>query len=266
MRSVKKKINTTRVKSDDLHKSREESDGSDEEEGDETDYTDVLVTGGGIQPKLPQLDEHFKLDSEDKQSRADITDLVANLRVFYARLMRIKNAKLLQAATKSGKEFVPFGTSLFAAETEHAVGRNIDLIGKLTTSELERKERKRWEDTSAAGREAMEEFMATVKECVGKSVGCKNLIRKMHSGLQMLNAIRAVFVGTSQSRLKQVENATDDIKALRLKRGQTVADLLQELSNLINVRDDCSDTPMESELKGFFLMEIMRNSESGGGG
>ena len=107
--------------------------------------------------------------------------------------------------------------------------------------------------------------MATVKECVGKSVGCKNLIRKMHSGLQMLNAIRAVFVGTSQSRLKQVENATDDIKALRLKRGQTVADLLQELSNLINVRDDCSDTPMESELKGFFLMEIIRNSESEGG-
>ena len=80
-------------------------------------------------------------------------------------------------------------------------------------NELGRKERKRWENTTEAGREAMEEFMATVKECVGKSVECKNLIRKMHSGIQMLNAIRAVFVGTSQSRLQQVENATDDIKA-----------------------------------------------------
>ena len=194
MRSAQKNTVMTKVKSDDLQRSRDESDGSDEEEEEETDYGEVLVTGGGIQPKLPQLDEHFKLDSEDKQSRADITDLVANLRVFYARLTRIKNARLQQAAEKSGRECVPFKTSLFVAETEHAVGRSIDLIGKLTTSELERKERKRWEDTSDAGREAMEEFMATVKECVGNSVGCKNLIRKMHSGLQMLNAIRAVFV------------------------------------------------------------------------
>ena len=143
MRSSQKKKKPTKVKSDDLQRSREESDGSDEEEGDETDYTDVLVTGGGIQPKIPQLDENFKLDPEDKQSRADITDLVSSLRVFYARLIRIKNAKLQQAATKSGKECVPFRTSLFVAETEHAVGRSIDLIGKLTTNELERKERKR---------------------------------------------------------------------------------------------------------------------------
>ena len=80
MRSSQKKKKPTKVKSDDLQRSTEESDGSDEEEGDETDYDDVLVTGGGIQPKLPQLDEHFKLDPEDTQSRADITDLVANLK------------------------------------------------------------------------------------------------------------------------------------------------------------------------------------------
>ena len=46
MRSAKKKNKTTRVKSDDLQRSREESDGSDEEEGEETDYADVLVTNG----------------------------------------------------------------------------------------------------------------------------------------------------------------------------------------------------------------------------
>ena len=55
LRSAKKKTETTKVKLDDLQRSREESDGSDEEEGEETDYDDVLVTGGGIQPKLPQL-------------------------------------------------------------------------------------------------------------------------------------------------------------------------------------------------------------------
>jgi hypothetical protein len=87
----------------------------------------------------------------------------------------------------------------------------------------------------------------------------------MHSGIQMLNAIRAVFVGTSQSRLQQVENATDNIKALRLTRGQTVADLTQELSNLINVRDDCSNDSLTTEHKGFFLMEIMRNTVNEGG-
>ena len=106
----------------------------------------------------------------------------------------------------------------------------------------------------------MDEFMATVKECVGTNIECKNLIRKMHSGLQMLNAIRAVFVGTSQSRLQQVENATDNIKALRLGLGQTVADLTQEFGNLVDVRDDCSNDPLTSEHKGFYFMEIMRNT------
>ena len=142
-RSAQKNTETVKAKSEDLQKMRDESGETDEEEEEETDYDEVLVTGGGTQPKLPQLDETFKLDSEDKQSRADITDLVEGLRVYYARLMRIKNARLQQAAAKSGKEYVPFKTSLFGAETEHAVGRSIDLIGKLTTSELERKERKR---------------------------------------------------------------------------------------------------------------------------
>ena len=41
----KKKTKTMSVKSDDLQRSTVESDGSDEEEGDETDYDDVLVTG-----------------------------------------------------------------------------------------------------------------------------------------------------------------------------------------------------------------------------
>ena len=76
----------------------------------------------------------------------------------------------------------------------------------------------------------------------------------------MLNSIRAVFVGTSQSRLQQVENATDNIKALRLGLGQTVADLTQEFGNLVDVRDDCSNDPLTSEHKGFYFMEIMRNT------
>ena len=103
------------------------------------------MTGGGITPKPPRLSERFKLDPDDKQSRADITDLVANLRVFYARLVRISNVKLQRMAIKTGKEdkFVPVGTSLFAAETELYIGRNPDLVGKLDTNELERKGRKR---------------------------------------------------------------------------------------------------------------------------
>ena len=95
----------------------------------------------------------------------------------------------------------------------------------------------------------MEEFMAIVKESVGSNTDCKNLIRKMRSGLQMLNALRAVFVGTSQSRLQQVEMATDNIKKLRLKPGQTVADLTKDFGNLVDVRDDCGDDHLTSEHK-----------------
>ena len=93
-RSAQKNTEAVKAKSEDLQKMRDESGETDEEEEEETDYDDVLVTGGGTQPKLPQLDETFKLDAEDKQSRADITDLVEGLRVYYARLMRIKNARL----------------------------------------------------------------------------------------------------------------------------------------------------------------------------
>ena len=136
LRSDKKK-NTTRVKSDDLHRSGEESDESDEEEGERTDYSEVLVTGGGITPKPPHLGEEFKLDPDDKQSRADITDLINNLQVFYARLVRIRNVKLQQMAIKAGVEgkYVPIRTSLFVAETEHYIARNTDLVGKLDTNE-----------------------------------------------------------------------------------------------------------------------------------
>ena len=126
-RSAQKNTEAVKAKSEDLQKMRDESGETDEEE-EETDYDEVLVTGGGTQPKLPQLDETFKLDAEDKQSRADITDLVEGLRVYYARLLRSKNARLQQAAERVGKEYAPYKTSLFGAETEHAVGRNIDLI------------------------------------------------------------------------------------------------------------------------------------------
>ena len=101
MRSDKKK-KTTRDKSDDLHKSGEESDESDEEEEERIDCSGVLVTGGGITPRLPRLSEGFKLDPDDKQSRADITDLISNLQVFYARLVRIRNVKLQTLAIKAG--------------------------------------------------------------------------------------------------------------------------------------------------------------------
>ena len=87
LRSAKKK-KTTKDKSDDLHKSGEESGESDEEEEEEIDYSGVLVTGGGIAPKPPRLSEGFKLDPDDKQSRADITDLMGSLQVYYARLVR----------------------------------------------------------------------------------------------------------------------------------------------------------------------------------
>ena len=80
----------------------------------------------------------------------------------------------------------------------------------------------------------------------------------------MLNSIRAVFVGTSQSRLQQVENATDNIKALRLGLEQTAADLTKEFGNLVDVRNDCGDDQLTSEHKGFYFMEIMRNTEERG--
>ena len=78
----------------------------------------------------------------------------------------------------------------------------------------------------------------------------------------MLNAIRAVFVGTSQSRLQQEENATDSIKSLRLKRGQTVADLTKEFGTLVDVRNDCAHENMSSPRMGFYFMEIMRKSQT----
>ena len=108
------------------------------------------------------------------------------------------------------------------AETEQFIGANLDLIGKLDMLKIEDLERSRIERASPKEREGVEEFIAIIKESVGASIECKNLIRKMHSGLQMLNATRAVFVGTSQSRLQQVEEATENIKSLRLRRGQTL--------------------------------------------
>ena len=143
---------------------------------------------------------------------------MGNLSVYFARLRRIHNARLSVLSIKGGGKikYVAKKMNLFVAETEQWIGGNLDLIGKIDMLKIEEMERKRWEMASDGGREAMEEFMAIVKESVGSNTNCKNLIRKMHSGLQMLNALRAVFVGTPQSRLKQVEMATDNIKGLRL--------------------------------------------------
>ena len=152
--------------------------------------------------------------------------------------------------------------NLFKAETEVYIGRNLDSIGKLNTLTLSNDERKRADEADTLERDGMEEFMAVIRECVEESEECTNLIRKMHSGLQMLNALRAVFVGTSQSRLQQEENATDSIKSLRLKRGQTVADLTKEFGTLVDVRNDCAHENMSSPRMGFYFMEIMRKSQT----
>ena len=62
-----------------------------------------------------------------------------------------------------------------------------------------------------------------------------------------------------------MEIATDNIKKLRLKPGQTVADLTKDFGNLVDVRDDCGDDHLTSEHKGFYLMEIMRKTVEEGG-
>ena len=84
---------------------------------------------------------------------------------------------------EEGKEikYVAKKMNLFVAETEQWIGGNLDLIGKIDMLKIEERERKRWEMASDGDREAMEEFMAIVKESVGSNTDCKNLIRKMHS-------------------------------------------------------------------------------------
>jgi hypothetical protein len=128
---------------------------------------------------------------------------MASLSVYFARLLRVYNAKLTALAMKGGKtKYEAVKMSLFVAETEAFIGFNLDSTWKLDLLDIEDHERKKAKKASDNERDGMEEFMAIIKECVGANTKCKNLIRKMHSGLQMLNSIRAVFVVTSQSRLQ----------------------------------------------------------------
>jgi hypothetical protein len=147
------------------------------------------------------LKKSFELRAKHNQSRQDITDLVSRLSIYFARLLRCHLAKAAESKMKTGKEVAKESLkqkNLFTAETEFHIGRNLDSIGKINTLTLSTAERKRADGADTLERDGMEEFMAIVRECVEESEECTNLIRKMHSGLQMLNAIRAVFVGTSQ--------------------------------------------------------------------
>jgi hypothetical protein len=231
-------------------------------------YENVLITSHGYNAaKLPRLKKHFQLKAKHNQSRQDITDLVPGLSIYFARLVRSCLAKAAELEMKTGKEVDPASLkskSLFGAETEYYIGKNLDSIGKLNALTLSTNERKRADAADSLEHDAMEELMAIVRECVEESEECTNLIRKMHSGLQMLNAIRAVFVGTSQSRLQQEENATDLIKDLRLLQGQTVADLAKQFGILVDVRNDCAHDALSSARMAFHFMEIMRKSQATG--
>ena len=66
------------------------------------DYHEVLVTSGATTPKSPALGEGFKLEANNKQSRSDMTDLVASLLIYFARLLRVHNAKMSALAMKGG--------------------------------------------------------------------------------------------------------------------------------------------------------------------
>ena len=126
------------------------------------DYSKVLVTSGTNNPKPPRLGEGFKLEANDKQSRADMTDLVGNMSVYFARLKRIHGTKLSVLSLRGGGNvtYVMKTMNLFMAETELWIGGNLDLVGKIDTLKIEELEKK---TASDEGREAMEEFMAIVK-------------------------------------------------------------------------------------------------------
>ena len=93
MRSSKLKKGVTKMV-EESNEDGERADGSAEDEEEEMDYDEVLVTSGTNNPKPPRLGEGFKLEANDKQSRADMTDLVGNMSVYFARLKRIHNAKM----------------------------------------------------------------------------------------------------------------------------------------------------------------------------
>ena len=92
LRGSTKKQGKVRSESKELLESGEEADES-AEEGESMDYSEVLVTSGTTAPKPPRLDEEFKLDANDRQSKADITDLISSLSVYFARLLRVHNSR-----------------------------------------------------------------------------------------------------------------------------------------------------------------------------
>ena len=70
------------------------------------DYSEVLVTSGTTAPKPPCLAKECKLDTNCKQSRADITDLIQELSVYFARVLRVHNAKIAAVVLKGGEDQV----------------------------------------------------------------------------------------------------------------------------------------------------------------
>ena len=144
LRSSSKKKGKVRGGSKGLYESGDEVDELAEEE-ESMDYSEVLVTSGATAPKPSYLDKVFKLDTNCKQSRADITDLISGLSVYSARLLRVHCAKMATVVMKRGSKLLgsnAINKSLFAAETEVFIGSNLDSIGKLDPLEIEDHERK----------------------------------------------------------------------------------------------------------------------------
>ena len=157
--------------------SRETDDQPGEEES--SDYKQVLITGlGYTAAKLPRLKESFELKAKHNQSRQDITDLVSRLSIYFARLLRGHLAKAAESKMKTGKDVAKGllrDKSLFMAETEVYIGRNLDSIGKINTLTLSTAERKRADGADTLERDGMEESMAVIRECVEESEECTNL-------------------------------------------------------------------------------------------
>ena len=101
-RSSTKRMREVRAESKELFESGEEADEPAEEEESMDYYREVLMTSGATTPKSPRLGEEFSLDANDKQSRADMTDLMASLSVYFARLLRVHNARMSALAIKGG--------------------------------------------------------------------------------------------------------------------------------------------------------------------
>ena len=74
---------------------------------------------------------------------------------------------------------------------------------------LKESERKRFEDAEFEERDGIDEFAAETRSAMSKNAKATNLIRKIMTGLEMLNTLGAVFVGTAQCRMRQGEQAEE---------------------------------------------------------